>query len=179
MLKKKLKYITVLLVLFSSCLVAYAKTKRQKYIDFELPDLSSGVVRLSKIVGKKVVLLTFWTTWCPCCQREIPLLNKLRLKYEDEGLEVISINIHEFPRYVRRYVKRKRIGYRVLLDRDAKVAKAYKVMGIPTNIVIDKDGYIVFRDYVLPSEEKLKKWLSELEAHKRRKGRKRNGKRKD
>jgi len=61
--------------------------------DFSLNDLNSKKVTLSSFKNKKAVILSFWATWCPYCIKEIPKLKTLHTKFQNRGLEVLSVNI--------------------------------------------------------------------------------------
>lgn len=111
--------------------------------DFFLQDLEGREYRLADYVGKKPVLLVFWTTGCPYCITEIPRLNKIFLD-RSKDLEFLSINILESKRAVSRLVAAKGIKYPVLLDPRGETAKAYRVRGVPTVIVIDLKGSMVY-----------------------------------
>ncbi|MEN3013818.1 MAG: TlpA disulfide reductase family protein [Endomicrobiia bacterium] len=137
--------------------------QKNKYIDFELILLNSTEpIKLSNIVGKKIILLIFWTTWCPFCINEVPEVINLHETYKDKGLEIISINISEPQKIVSEFVKKKNIQYKVALDLNAEVAKRYYIRKIPTNFMIDINGKIVFKGHILPSKEEIEKYLSQL-----------------
>lgn len=112
--------------------------------DFVLKDLDGKKVRLADYRGK-VVLLSFSTTWCPHCRKMPPYLNELRRQYGDSGLVIFNIDIQEPLEKVRSYAARHGIKYRVLLDEKATVATAYDVKGVPSLILVDKEGTIVCR----------------------------------
>lgn len=112
--------------------------------DFILKDLDGEKIRLADYRGK-VVLLNFSTTWCPHCKKMPPYLNELLRKYGDNGLEIINVDIQEPLKKVRSFAARYDIKYRVLLDERAAAAKAYSIRGVPSLILVDKNGTIVCR----------------------------------
>ena len=114
-----------------------------KAIDFALEDLSGNTVKLSHYTGQRVILLVFSTTWCPYCSKEIPQLKELYTTYKDKGFEILNIDIQESKKKVSAHANKHNIPYKVLLDIDAKVASAYGVRGIPTKVLINKDGTIL------------------------------------
>ena len=149
---------------------------QNKFIDFELPSISTYNIKLSDLVGKKLILLNFWTTWCPYCKQEIPRLITLANKYKDKNLEIIGINIREPEKMVKKFAENKQINYTIVLDTAAVVAKKYNIKGIPTNFIINKEGNIVFVGPLLPTEEIIIKNLiefekKEVETNKKRKKR--------
>lgn len=112
--------------------------------DFVLKDLNDKEVRLSDYRGK-VVLLNFSTTWCPHCRTIIPYLTELHDQYKDKDFVILNIDIQESKKRVNAFATKYKIPYRVLLDRDAKVAMVYEVVGVPNLILIDREGLIVCR----------------------------------
>lgn len=125
--------------------VSASSLAKKLALDFELADLKGGKFALSSYKGKNPVLLFFWTTECPLCGDELPVLNKMYPELAKEGLVVALVNAGEDPQMVADYIKMyPGMGYPVLLDMSFSVVKKYKVFGVPTYILIDKDGFIVF-----------------------------------
>lgn len=120
---------------------------------FSLPGLDNAVVDLRQFAGKKAVLLAFWATWCPHCNESVPDVNRLhgdgRLS---KKVQVLALNFRESPQKVSGFVAAKKVRYPVLLDRDGEVARRYGVVGIPTYVVVSRDGRVVFRDHELPRD---------------------------
>ena len=110
--------------------------------DFSLQDLQEKTFKLSGQLGKPVVLF-FGTTWCPSCRAEIPSYSAIYEKYARRGLQVIYIDINEPAEKVARFAKSYSFPYRVLLDRDGSVANDYNIVGVPTLVLIDKEGNII------------------------------------
>ncbi len=110
--------------------------------DFELQDLEGKAVKLSSYRGD-VVLVNFWATWCGPCQAEMPLLQDRYTTYHDSGLEILAVNIGEDADTVRPFVENLGLGFSILLDPDLQVNDAYRVLGYPTTIAVDRDGNVV------------------------------------
>jgi peroxiredoxin len=109
--------------------------------DFSLKDLS-GKTRSLKDYRGKAVLLYFTTTWCPYCKRDIPNLKKLYASLKDKDFELVAIYINESQKKVASFATRYTLPYPVLLDTDASVARTYGIRGVPTKILLHKDGSI-------------------------------------
>ncbi|MGD0820147.1 MAG: TlpA disulfide reductase family protein [Desulfomonilia bacterium] len=109
--------------------------------DFSLKDLS-GKVRSLKDYRGKVVLLDFTTTWCPYCKKDIPNLKKLHTVMKGKDFELISIYVMESPQKVASFAEKYSLPYTILLDNDATVARTYGVRGVPTKVVVSKNGNI-------------------------------------
>lgn len=125
--------------------------------DFTLQDTSGNAVTLSSFQGKSPVLLTFWATWCGYCREEIPRLVKLKEKYGDR-LAVLGIDIEEPADKVAAVAARLKVNYPQLLDMDGEVASKYGVVGVPTLVLIDREGKGVYAQNTLS-----KKLLSAVE----------------
>lgn len=122
--------------------------------DFILETLSGEKHSLSDYKGKQNVLLVFWASWCPPCMREIPDLIEIENKYSDKGLKILAVNVTTSDRLskVKSTIKQKKINYTVLLDQTGEIATTYQVRGIPTNIIVDKEGVIKYRSYAIPHD---------------------------
>ena len=132
-----------------------------KSIDFSLNEISSTTTfKLSKYNGKNPVLINFFATWCPYCVQEIPELNKVYTEYNKKGLIVAAVNVQEKNEKVASFIKKKKVLYKILLDSNGEVSKKFKVFGLPTNILINSKGVIVFRGNNMPSKEDIEKILS-------------------
>ncbi len=109
--------------------------------DFKLETLEGEEIRLSSLKGR-VVLLDFWATWCAPCREAIPHLVHLYKTYHEKGLEVIGMNMDKGDiDVVRRFAKSMDIPYPVLVT-PHEVSKAYGVTGLPTTIIVDREGKI-------------------------------------
>lgn len=137
--------------------------------DFALRDLKDRTVRLTDFRGK-VVLVNFWTTWCPGCQVEVPDLIALQKDRPDQlvvlgvsldGLTEVDEHGHgddarthppgasgEGPSLARTrqlvsdFIKANGISYIVLMDPRSEVGGRFNAGELPTNLLIDRDGFI-------------------------------------
>ncbi len=121
------------------CFTAYAAEKAP---EFELNDLRGAHHQLSSYHGK-VVLINFWASWCPECIEEMSSLNTLYERYRGKGLVVLSISADRKKEPVTAVLARTRVAYPVLLDTTGGVfIRHYTVIGLPTTVVIDRNGFI-------------------------------------
>ena len=120
--------------------------------DFSLTTIDGENISLNTFRGKKFVHITFWATWCPACLMEIPKLKKLYQAVGNKPLEILSVavGVNDSIKKVRRVQEQQQLPYKILFDESGRVSQLYGVMGIPTHIVIDKDGKVLARFNQLP-----------------------------
>ena len=128
-----------------------------------LKNLKGHTVRLSDYRGK-VVLLNFWATWCPPCRAEVPDLVKWQREHAKDGLQVVGVTYPPTDTAaVRRFARRYKINYPVLLG--TKETKELFDAGetLPFTVVIDGEGRVRERieGILLPEEfeEKIRPLL--------------------
>jgi len=122
--------------------------------DFTLQDTNNETVTLGDYKDKQAVLLLFWTTWCPYCRDELRQLKDMRGEPANDGLEILAVDVGESLNKVNNVTKPYLLNYKVLLDQDKSVARSFGVSGVPTYVLIDQKGNIVFKDNYFPPEYK-------------------------
>ena len=110
--------------------------------NFSLQDLSGNTITLADYKGVKPVILDFWTTWCPNCQRDMPKLNSYYQKYKDQ-VEVIGVNLQENKSLVEKFVEQRGLTFPIVLDPAGIASRSYSVRYTNYHVLIDKDGNIV------------------------------------
>jgi peroxiredoxin len=123
---------------------------------FTLESASGERVSLTRFLGTTPVLLVFWATWCPHCNAAVPAINGIQSRLSGR-LTILAIDFMESREKVEAFMKEKNVAYPVLFDRDGKVARKYGVVGIPTYVVLDRQGKVVYFDNALPPS--LEKYL--------------------
>ncbi|MBC3875554.1 TlpA family protein disulfide reductase [Undibacterium flavidum] len=110
--------------------------------------LDGKVITLSSYAGK-VVVVSFWATWCTYCLKELPILENIQNLGGEDRVQVIAVNTEE--RDVFRKVARTLKDLKMMLayDPDETYAKSFGVKGIPHLVIIGRDGKIiqVYRGY--------------------------------
>jgi len=133
--------------------------------NFQLKDLAGNSVTISEYKGKQDVLLFFWTTWCPYCRKGLKVLNEKHAQLSKDGVEILAINVNEPADKVDNFVKIHPLTFKTLLDVDSDVAMTYKLLGFPTYIIVDKEGYIRFTGFSFPEKEYKDLILHKDETH--------------
>ena len=114
--------------------------------DFTLKDMDESSHSLSNYRGK-VVMLNFWATWCPPCRQEMPSMQALYQRYEDQGFAVLAVNEWEDADRVFVYTGQlsENPTFPILFDHKGEVADQYEVKGLPTTVLLNKKGQVVYR----------------------------------
>ena len=115
-------------------------TSNQEAPDFSGKDSNGDLVRLSEQRGK-VVLVDFWMTTCAPCKVEIPWFVEFARTYRDRGFVVIGVAVGESWDVVRPFLEENGVDYPILLGED-ELADRYRVMVLPTTVVVDREGRI-------------------------------------
>jgi len=97
--------------------------------------------RLSDLQGKTVVL-DFFASWCGPCRQQAPIVERVARRLSGPTVAVYGVNTSDELTDARRYMDSHRPSYPVLFDSDAEAANAFGVSGLPTLLVIDKQGIV-------------------------------------
>jgi peroxiredoxin len=127
--------------------------------DFTAADVDGKTFRLSDHLGKSVVLLDFWSTFCEPCKAEFPHLRALYDEQKSKGLLVVGVAMDgpETVADVHAFVKRFELDFPVVTDPDSRIASLYDPKkSMPLSVLISRSGRIaVVREGYNPGEEKL------------------------
>jgi thiol-disulfide isomerase/thioredoxin len=109
--------------------------------ELEVTDIQGKPVTLSSYQGK-LVLLDFWTTWCPPCRADAPALDKLYRKYGDKDLIIVGISVSEERAIVEKFLKEHPHSFPIVLTTGNDMPRQYQIGVFPTYIVIERDGTV-------------------------------------
>ncbi|MFD2922705.1 TlpA family protein disulfide reductase [Halobacillus naozhouensis] len=116
-------------------------------IDFELPFINSReTYRLADDLGK-VIMLTFWASWCPDCGVDLPKKEQLFRSLDKEKVKMLTVNVKGRERNNNdgRIFTEKFLTQPTLEDNEMEVYNQYNCEGVPTTILINKDGYVTHK----------------------------------
>jgi thiol-disulfide isomerase/thioredoxin len=112
----------------------------------ELADPDGAVRKLADYRGK-VVLVNFWATWCAPCRAEMPSMERLRSALKGQPFEILAVNVGESPRLAREFAEKLPVSFTILMDRDTRVAKAWRARVLPASYVVDAEGKIRYSHF--------------------------------
>jgi peroxiredoxin len=104
--------------------------------------LLDGTTLSAAALNGKVVLVVFWATWCPSCQKELPELQKLYDRHRARGLEILAISVDADRYTVEEFWKDHEYGFPVAMRTQAHTQAFGPVRATPTLFVIDRQGVL-------------------------------------
>ena len=123
-----------------------AESGRASLPDFTLETTEGERFRLSDHVGEKVIVMSFWATWCQPCMAELPRLDEIYQDEKDNGLLIIAVAMDEPGTMAQVAPTAARLGLTmpVVLDADQRAVRLYnRSRDAPRTVVIDRAGRIV------------------------------------
>lgn len=135
--------IALTLSFFMAAGCATLERKKEPYPapDFSVVSITGEEYTFSQLKGKPLVL-ALGATWCPHCMREAPIFKKVYDRYEGR-VEMMGVLMKSPQKDAEAIVKKNKLNFKIGLDPEGKVGKAYGVTGIPMIFFINRDGYIV------------------------------------
>jgi thiol-disulfide isomerase/thioredoxin len=133
--------------------------------ELTLSSLGGASVSLNDFSGQ-VVLVNIWATWCGPCRIELPHIQDLHERYGNDGLAVLAINAGESEDQIRRYLSQEGLTFRVLLDPESQSLRTFSTSGIPTVVLIDREGIVRYGQvgYSPGSDQELEREVQALLA---------------
>ena len=131
--------------------VACPASAKPAKLNFTLKDVNGLDVNLADYKGK-VLLLDFWATWCGPCKVEIPAFMRLRDRYREQGFEVAGVIIQDDFANAGPFAAKLKMNYPVLngTERDDLIDAFGPFAGLPTSLLINRDGLVCKRHLGLP-----------------------------
>ena len=140
---------------------ASCKAEGPANLDLTMKDMNDADFKLSSLKGK-VVLVNFWASWCAPCLAEIPEFIKVREELHGKGFEILGISTDDTPEQLRDFASKYKTNY-PLVQVTAEAEEAYgPVFGLPTSILVARDGSVCKRHFGPLSKEELEKQVKSL-----------------
>jgi len=132
--------------------------------DFTLPVVPSASpdagytgseISLKDLKGR-VVLLDFWATWCPPCRKSFPWMDEMYSRYKEDGFIIVAVSEDTKHELVEHFIKEMNPLFPIAHDPMGEVAEKFKLRGMPTSYLIDREGNIVIIHVGFRSSDKAK-----------------------
>jgi peroxiredoxin len=130
---------------------------------FRLTSLAGGELGPADLHGQ-VVLYDFWATWCGPCQIQAEILHDLWPRVSGRGVRFVAVSVGEPEEVVRDFVAEHPIPYPVLIDPEDQVSGQLRILGLPTLVVADREGRVVFRTTGIADGEAIEQALERAGA---------------
>ncbi len=94
-------------------------------------------------------MVNFWASWCGPCREEFPLLDQMYKKYKLQGFTMLGVNVEPESKDAEGFIAKTPVSFPIVFDKDSAVSKLYKVEGMPSTVLIDRNGVLrwVHRGY--------------------------------
>lgn len=132
-------------------------------IDFQLPSVDGRKLGPKSFPGQ-VVVVDFWATWCGPCRLQAQILEPVYRDLKGRGVQFLAANVGETPEDVKKFLKTTPFPFPVLLDPDQEVATKMGVLGLPTLLVVDKQGNISYLESGLTDGDTLRALIKKAGA---------------
>jgi peroxiredoxin len=140
-------FVSIFFTINSFASTSYEKFFQQPAImapDFSLPGTSEQEIKLSDYRGK-IVLLNFWATFCAPCRMEMPSLQAISVKYQNDDIVVIAVSVDSGrEKAVKKWIKKMKLKFPIALEGNT-AGDSYAVSALPVTFIIDKKGQLIGR----------------------------------
>ena len=166
-----MRFIIIFILFFSNAIASEVPNlknlvineKLKEYDELTFSDVDKNKINLKNYKGN-LILLNFWATWCAPCKEEMPSLNNLQKKKNLDNLKIFPINIGQdnSEKSLKFFENLNIKDLNIYFDSPVTLAKKLQLRGIPTSILINKNGFEFAR--IIGSidfeSEDFVKWLS-------------------
>lgn len=160
---KKILFTFIILSFFVSC---KKESKPKGPLSFKLKSIDGEIINLEDYKGN-YILIDFWASWCSPCKKAIPYIIEIFNKYAGNKFYVFGIGLEDEDALFN-YSRSQNIPYLILAG-NKEIANYYKVQGIPTLVLLDPNGKIIYKhvgfseDGMAELENKIKESLEKLQ----------------
>ena len=88
----------------------------------------------------KVVYIDFWASWCGPCKESFPWMKKIHQQHQQDGLVILAVNVDQDKKLADQFLSEFNPDFKVIFDKNGKLAEDFKVNSMPSSYVIDRQG---------------------------------------
>ena len=112
----------------------------------------------------KGLLIIFMSSWCPCSNESIPIVNAAYQRHKKDGVEFLMVGIQEASSKFEGFIAKRSILFPAIYDGDKLISRSYGINAPPTMVLIDRDGMVkrVFFGNIKDKEKEFEHWLEEI-----------------
>lgn len=130
---------------------------------FQLPLRDGGTFDLSAQKGK-VVVMSFWASWCGPCRAELPAMTELAKTRTD--VTWVAVNVDRQRVDAEKFLKAVNVGLPIALDNDSIALGDYMVMSMPTSFVVAPDGTVAYKKIGYSAEKGFTELIAAIDEAK-------------
>jgi thiol-disulfide isomerase/thioredoxin len=142
------KHILTSVLLLIGLITATLVRAEQNLFEVPLQTLTEDTVTIEQYVGKKPIYIKFWASWCQDCLKQMPHLQHVYEKYNEE-IAVVSVNlgVNETQQAISNVLNEYSLTAPTVIDTTGKLAQGLGLVGTPYHVLLDIDGNIVFKGH--------------------------------
>ncbi len=130
-------------------------------VSFANDTLAKFEAQVASLKGQ-VIYVDFWASWCVPCRKSFPWMNEIQHSYADKNFTVLSVNLDAEQSLAAEFLSEIPAQFPIIYDPKGKIARAFKLKGMPSSFIIDRTGKIV-SSHVGFTDEKKAKYQQEIE----------------
>jgi len=129
-----------------------------------LQSLSAKPTNLKSEFKGQVLLLDLWASWCEPCKESLPFYEELQKRYGDKGLQVIAVSVDDNLKAANEFADKNKLKLQLLWDPKKELVKLLDVKAIPTMLLIDQNGKVLFRErgFLKNTKENIEKSIPQF-----------------
>lgn len=147
-----LAFLTILIFIFIMYLSLFSKNTGQPVSPLIGKDAPSFVLKTfdNESINfdeqsDKAFVINFWSSWCIPCKDETAVLNRANIRYSNDDVEFVGVNIWDVEKNARNFLKSYRTNYNNGYDPTKQIHVDYGIQGVPETFFINKEGIIINR----------------------------------